>query len=154
MYRLSGITYEDTAYFAMEDQLRILTEGTRVDLSRINEDPALSSFIVKDGDVLVIPKTPTSVYIFGSVANPGHVHFVEGKDAGYYINLAGGFGDFARGDDAMLIKGNTREWIAAGDYIFVPRDEPRPFSYYVDMTAKYFAILGGIATVVLLFLQF
>jgi protein involved in polysaccharide export with SLBB domain len=163
MYRLSNITYEDTLYFGIENKLRVLTEGTAIDFTQL-KDPSseTSQYIVKDGDVIIIPKQQNTVYLFGSVAMPGHVIFEPGKRAEYYINKVGGLGESARDDEIMIIKGNTRKWIPAeenpvieeGDFIYVPRDEPRTFNYYVEVTSRYLGILGSAATVILLLVQF
>jgi hypothetical protein len=96
------------------------------------------------------------------VVKPGHVSYIEGKDAGYYINSAGGLGEYAEDNKIMLIKGGTRNWIPVkdnpvieeGDYIFVPRDEPRTFNYHVEIASRYLGILGSVATVILLLVQF
>ena len=38
--------------------------------------------------------------------------FAEGEDYKYYINEAGGMGEFAVVDEIMVIKGGSRFWIS------------------------------------------
>jgi protein involved in polysaccharide export with SLBB domain len=162
MYRLSGITTEDSAYFTVENHLRVLTESGSFDFTNIQEKASASaSYIVRDGDIIIIPEKQNTVYMFGSIVKPGHIEYVPGEPASYYINRAGGLGEYAQ-DDVMLIKSGTRNWIPIednpeiepGDYIFVPRDEPRTFGYYVELTSRYLSIVGSLATIVLLLYQF
>jgi protein involved in polysaccharide export with SLBB domain len=46
--------------------------------------------ILYGGDVIHIPRKPTTVEITGAVYQPGHVFFQPGKGVGYYLNRAGG----------------------------------------------------------------
>jgi hypothetical protein len=41
--------------------------------------------------------------------------------------------------------------IEPGDYIWIPKDVPRNFDYYLTRTAQIAAVIGAVATVVLLF---
>ena len=97
---------------------------------------------------------------FSQVANPGFVPIVEGKeDYKYYINEAGGMGEFAVEDGIMVIKGGSRFWISPleqnvmleeGDYIYVPKERLISFRTAVAENAIYVGIITSIATVVLL----
>jgi polysaccharide biosynthesis/export protein len=159
MYRMSNVDELDSTYFFMENELRVLLERGPVDFTKINDTTSnVSKYIVKDGDVIVIPEKEKTVYVFGQVTKPGKVNYVEGKDFDYYLNEAGGTGKYAR-TDIMLIKAATREWIPIdndnaiieeGDYIYVPRTLSKSFNYYVKTAGLYFSIIGSIATVVLL----
>ncbi len=71
---------------------------------------------------------------------PGNITFVEGESVDYYVKKAGGFTDHSRSGDIMIIKRGTRQWmtpsetkIEEGDYIWVPKEPDRPFSYYMTM---------------------
>ncbi|MDP6042553.1 MAG: SLBB domain-containing protein, partial [Candidatus Latescibacteria bacterium] len=46
--------------------------------------------VLYGGDVIQIPRRPTTVEIVGAVYQPGHVFFQSGKGVGYYLNRAGG----------------------------------------------------------------
>lgn len=159
MFRMSNIDEIDSAYFFMENELRILLERGPVDFTKINDTTSnVSNYIVNDGDIIIIPEKEKTVYVFGQVTKPGKVNYVEGKDFEYYLNEAGGKGEYAR-SDIMLIKSATRQWIPVdnenakveeGDYIYVPRTISRSFNYYVRTAGIYFSIIGSIATIALL----
>lgn len=158
MYRMSNLNEQDTGYFFIENQLRILNEGSSFNLLNLETDSELKNYIVHDGDILLIPQKKKTIYVFGQVPNPGHIDFVEGKDYSYYIEEAGGLGEYAD-DDIMIIKGNSRNWISVeeedvqieeGDYIWVPKIHIRSFNYYVYTVSNYVSIIGSIAAIVLL----
>ena len=163
MYRMSNVYPEDTTYFFLENQLRVLTEGSSFDFSRIEDTTSdISKYILKDRDVIIIPAIKKSVYVFGQVANPGYVPLSLGQDYMYYINEAGGMGDLAEEEDVMVIKGGSRNWISPidneveineGDYIFVPKERLRSFRSYVQEYSIYVSVVGTIATILLLFIQ-
>lgn len=159
MLRMSNVDELDSSYFLIENDLRLLLESGPVDFTKLDDSSSnVSGYIVSDGDVIIIPRVEKTVYVFGQVAKPGKVNYVKGRDYNYYINEAGGTGEYAR-DDYMLIKGETREWIPVdnenaiieeGDYIYVPRTLAKSFNYYVRASSVFISIIGGLATVALL----
>jgi polysaccharide biosynthesis/export protein len=159
MFRMSNVDELDSAYFFMENELRVLLETGPVDFTKLNDSSSnVANYIVKDGDVIIIPQKQNTVYVFGQVPKPGKVNYVEGKDYNYYLDEAGGASEYAR-DDIMLIKAGTKEWIPIdndnaaveeGDYIYVPRTLSKSFNYYVKTTSLFLGIIGSLATIVLL----
>jgi protein involved in polysaccharide export with SLBB domain len=165
MSRMSNMTVEDTAYFFLENRIRILNEGSAVDFTKLNdENSQASKYIVHNGDVIIIPQKVHEVYVFGQVVKPGYVNYEEGKDFRYYIQRAGGYGEYAEDEDeVMVIKSSTHNWISPtdkdvkieeGDYIWVPKNPIRSFNYYVGLVGNYLSIVGSVATVILLLYQF
>lgn len=162
MFRMSNVDEEDSAYFFMENELRVLVDGGPVDFSNIaDSNSEAADYIVKDGDIIIVPPLEHKVYVFGQIPNPGGVPFVEGKDYNYYIKKAGGLSEYSR-SSVMLIKGGTREWIPAdddkaiiedGDYLYVPRHLSKSFSYYARSVQTYLSILGSAATIILLLIN-
>jgi protein involved in polysaccharide export with SLBB domain len=159
MSRMSNLTEQDTSYFLMENQIRLFSPGGSVDFTKLSDTSSSDSkYIVKDGDVIIIPRKENVIYVFGQVPHPGRVSYVKGKGYEYYINASGGYGEYAD-NDVMVIKGSSRNWIPAddsgatleeGDYIYVPKDPKRSFHYYLAESAKYIGIIGSIATIILL----
>ena len=47
--------------------------------------------ILEPGDLLFIPRRPSSVLVTGDVLNPGAMQFFPGKSVGEYVNSAGGY---------------------------------------------------------------
>jgi polysaccharide biosynthesis/export protein len=161
-YRMSNVTEEDSLYFIVENEIRTLNEGSSIDFTELNESGSeVSNYVVKDGDIIIIPAKLNKLYVFGQVNNPGYVTLERDRDYLYYINKAGGYGEFSDGDRTMIIKGESYAWyspdsgveIEDGDYIFVPRDPVRSFSFYLQRVTNYLTIAGSIATIVLLLVQ-
>ena len=158
MIRMSNLTEQDTAYFYIENQIRLYSPSGTVDFTKISDTSSVDSkYVVKDGDIIIIPRKENVIYVFGQVPDPGRINFVNGKDYEYYIDKAGGYGDYAD-KDIMIIKGSSHNWIHAddqavlqeGDFIYVPKNPVRSFRYYLAETATYLGILGSIATIYLL----
>ena len=159
MYRMSNVVVEDTNYFNLENQLRVLTEGSSLDFRKIHDPTSdISRYKVQNGDVIIIPPIQNSVYVFGQVLRPGHVTFIEGKDYTYYVNEASGLGELAEEDEVMLIKGGSRAWISPlreeveieeGDYIYVPKENLRTFRSYILEYSVYVSLLASIAAILL-----
>ncbi len=160
MYRMSNVYPEDSTYFFLENQLRVLTEGSSLDFTKIDDPESdIARYIVKSGDVIIVPAIKKSVYVFGQVAKPGYVPLAEGKEFSYYISEAGGMGELAVPDEIMVIKGGSRYWISPyeqtvileeGDYVYVPKERLRSFRTYAAEYAIYIGMLASIATVILL----
>ena len=159
MYRMSNVISEDSNYFNLENQLRVLTEGSSLDFRKINDPESdIANYKVQAGDVIIIPPIENSVYVFGQVLRPGHVTFIEGKDYKYYVNEASGIGELAEEDEIMVIKGGSRAWISPlreevdieeGDYIYVPKENLRSFRSYVFEYSVYISLLASIAAILL-----
>jgi protein involved in polysaccharide export with SLBB domain len=159
MYRMSNVVTEDTNYFNLENQLRVLIEGSSLDFRKVQDPNSdIAKYILKDGDIVIVPPIQNSVYIFGQVSRPGHVTFIDGKDYKYYIDEAGGFGELALDDDVMIIKGGSRAWISPekedvkieeGDYIYVPKENLRTLRSYILEYSVYMSLLASIAAILL-----
>ena len=164
MYRMSNIYSEDTNYFNLENQLRVLTEGSSLDFNKIADPNSdIAKYIVQNGDIIVIPPLDNSVYVFGQVLRPGHVTFIPGKDYQYYINEASGLGELAEEGDIMVIKGGSRAWVSPldehvnieeGDYIYVPKQNLRTFRSYVAEYSIYVSILASVSALLLAVVRF
>ncbi|MBL6613019.1 MAG: SLBB domain-containing protein [Reyranella sp.] len=98
--------------------------------------------ILEPGDVLYVPKRPSSVTVSGEVLNPGSFQF--GANLGYkeYLRMAGGTSQLARESDTFVVLPDgsaqpvSESWtsfegtanIPPGSTIVVPRDL-RPFDW-------------------------
>lgn len=159
MYRMSNVVTEDTNYFNLENQLRVLTEGSSLDFRKINDPNSdIANYKVQNGDMIIIPPIVNSVYVFGQVLRPGHVTFQEGRDYNYYVNEASGIGELAEEDEIMVIKGGSRAWISPlreeveieeGDYIYVPKESLRTFRSYVQEYSIFVSLLASVAAILL-----
>jgi hypothetical protein len=98
---------------------------------------------VRDGDVLIIPKSANYVTVSGQVFNPTAVGFIPGRSAKWYLSQAGGISQLAdkkavfviRADGSVIAaKNNGDGWwrgdpmsatLRAGDTIVVPEKAPK-----------------------------
>ena len=55
--------------------------------------------VLQNGDRFTIPFSNQVVNVNGAVNSPGTYGYVPGKDVSYYVNLAGGLTESARGID-------------------------------------------------------
>ena len=117
----------------MMDSLGIDVEDTftvGIDLEKALRNPKSSSNIVlREGDVISIPKNTNTVTINGAVMVPNTVSYLEGKDIDYYLNQAGGYSDNAKKSKKFIVymkgevtrvKGNAKKQIEPGCEIIVP----------------------------------
>lgn len=163
MMRMSTLISDDSIYFRIDEKLRFLRGNANVDFTRL-EDITDTLFILKDGDIIYAPSKIDLVYIYGQVNEPAYVKFEKGKNYNFYLDKAGGLGETASGD-VYIIKGKTRTWISVdeleqknieiepGDYIWASKEPVRTFWDHVEQASRVASILGGIATVILLFIQ-
>jgi protein involved in polysaccharide export with SLBB domain len=99
--------------------------------------------MIRDGDVLVIPKKPDYITVNGQVFNPTAVSYRPGRSAKWYLSQAGGMTQLAnkkavfviRADGSVLSAKNNSSgfWSAdplsislkPGDSVVVPEVAPR-----------------------------
>lgn len=152
---------EDSLGFSFETELRTLREAVNVDFEKLfmQHDTTLDIILMGEDQVLVPLRTQT-VYVFGQVASPGHVQFVSGRDARYYVEKSGGFTDRAGRGDLKVIKSKTKQWLSPGDtsieegdYIWVPAAPDRPFSYYAQVTSQMATVISVIIGIGILIVQ-
>ncbi len=142
MQRMSNIDLEDSVSFLIDNKLRYSRGNLTIDFERLFDDNFPDGdFIVKDNDYIFVPEKIDLIYVYGQVANPGYIEYSNDKDVYYYIDKAGGIGTTAK-DEIYLIEGTTRSWIeveedeeyniSPGDFIWIPKDPPRDFDYYLN----------------------
>lgn len=155
-----GITPEDSAYYYLETDIRINRELVVTDFTELIEKKNSSKdILLREADEIHIASKKKTVYVFGQVINPGHVLFVPNKDINHYIAQSGGVTDDAR-SDIKIIKASTRQWldpskttIEEGDYVWVPKEPYRPFSYYLTLYSQVFGIVATVVSLAILVTQ-
>ena len=118
---------------AIIDSLGIKVENTfsvGIDLKKALTVPGSTADIVlREGDVISIPKNTNTVSIDGAVMMPNTVSYIDGKDIGYYLNQSGGYSDNAKKSKKFIVymngqvtkvKGNGKKQIEPGCQIIVP----------------------------------
>ena len=86
--------------------------------------------ILREGDRIVVPKYTSTVSINGEVLYPNTVRYMAGKDADYYIELAGGTTSTAKKSKTIIIYMNGMVAKAGG------KNKPKPGCQIVVPTKK------------------
>ncbi|KAA4641141.1 capsule biosynthesis protein [Bacteroides ovatus] len=118
---------------AMIDSLGIRVEDTftvGIDLEKALSNPKSNAdLVLREGDVISIPKNNNTVTINGAVMVPNTVSYMKGKNVDYYLNQAGGCSDNARKSKKFIVymngqvtkvKGSGKKQIEPGCEIIVP----------------------------------
>ncbi|MEK9137479.1 MAG: SLBB domain-containing protein, partial [Bacteroidota bacterium] len=156
-----GVTPEDSTYYYLETDLRIRKEIVNVDFHLLFEhSDSTQDVYLQAGDYIYIPSARKTVYVFGQIVSPGHIPFVEGEGPEYYVRRAGGFTDRARKGDVKIVKARTKQWLSPietsveeGDYIWVPKQLERPFSYYMNIIGQTASVVSVAISIILLVIQ-
>jgi protein involved in polysaccharide export with SLBB domain len=97
---------KDTLVKASKEKFK-MQESIGIRLDKILEDPEGEyDLIMKEGDVLSIPKQLQTVRVRGEVLYPSTVRFKQGTSMRYFISQAGGFTDGARKGKSYVIYAN------------------------------------------------
>ncbi len=104
--------------------LQTMTQQKQNVLTALRKQPAAGRLVIKisgdierwqntaadielrAGDVLTIPKRPSFVLITGQVYSPSAITYAPGKNAGWYLQQAGGPTDLANRKDIYVIRAN------------------------------------------------
>ncbi len=156
-----GVTPDDSLYYYLETELRINKENVSADFERLFvQGDSTEDVILRDGDIIRVPARNNTIYVFGQVADPGHVPFVDGEGTDFYIDQAGGFTERARKGDLKIVKAKTRQWLSPeettieeGDYVWVPKEIEHSFAYYMAIIGQTASIVSVALSVVILALQ-
>lgn len=153
------VTPEERAYYDLEATLRRGTVPT--DFVALFERGDRSFDVrLRDGDVIFVPSSAKTVYVYGQVGRPGYVSYKEGADYRYYVGKAGGYGEEADAGKTRIIKGKTREWldpsdtlIEPGDFIWVPKDIKYPTAYYLNLISQAASFVSVVVSMTVIILQ-
>ncbi len=157
-----GVPDDDSSYYQTETALRLRKEVVNADFRLLFEKgDSTQDVILRNDDVILVPGRLTTVYVFGQVVSPGYVSFEADRGVAYYLAQAGGVTDRARDGDIKIVKARTRQWLSPdettiepGDYVWVPKDLERPFSYYMNLIGQTASIVSVAVSIVLLAIQF
>ena len=114
-------------------------ESIGIDLLEImNSNDSKSDLLLKEGDIIVIPKKIETVKLRGELLYPNTIRYSLNKSFKYYIDGAGGFDSNAKKSDTYVVYANgdvarTKKFlffniypkIEAGSEIIVPKKSPK-----------------------------
>lgn len=156
-----GVSAEDSSDYILETELRLRREIVNVDFEKLyRNNDSTQDVIIQNEDLIIVPSLKKTIYVFGQIVSPGHIPFVRDEGPEYYIAKAGGFTERARSGDMKIIKNRTKQWLAPdetaieeGDYIWVPKDPDRPFSYYMTVASQAASVLSVVAGIAVVIVQ-
>jgi polysaccharide export outer membrane protein len=80
-----------------------------------------------DGDMLIVPRPPTTVLVTGAAVSPGAVLFEPGQPIDHYVQRTGGYDEDANAArvvvlraDGTVLRGDLVSAVEAGDVIVIP----------------------------------
>ena len=103
------------------------SEAIGIDLEAIIKSPkSKSDLLLKEGDVIVVPKKLETVRLRGELLYPTTVRFIPNKSLKYYLNSSGGFDNKAKRSDTYIVYANgdvarTKKFLFFNIY---PKAEP------------------------------
>ncbi len=113
--------------------------------------------VLREGDKIIVPEYNNTVSVSGNVLYPNTIAYKKGKNAKYYINQAGGFGNRARKSATYIVHMNgTVNQMGKGDkptpgcQIIVPtkqKTDPAKVSQWLGIGSTTAAIATTIATI-------
>ena len=142
---------------AMMDSLGIRVEDTfsvGIDLEKAMAKPGSEyDLVLREGDVLDVPKMNNTVKVNGAVMMPNTVGYLSGENANYYLDQAGGYALNAKKSKKFVIymngqvariKGRSKDKIEPGCEIIVPSKKNKRVN--VGEILGYASSFGSLAT--------
>ena len=142
---------------AMMDSLGIRVEDTfsvGIDLEKAMAEPGSEyDLVLREGDVLSVPKLNNTVKVNGAVMMPNTVGYLSDKNANYYLDQAGGYALNAKKSKKFVIymngqvariKGRSKDKIEPGCEIIVPSKKNKRVN--VGEILGYASSFGSLAT--------
>lgn len=124
-----------------------------VNFQEIFDAQSKQDILLKDGDVILVPKDEQTVYVFGQVQRPGYIKYVKGWKVEDYLQAVGGETTESTGD-VKVLKANSDEWkvpseteIESGDWIIAPKKVRKTFAQNIS---EYTPVISLFATIVTL----
>ncbi len=110
------------------------------------DDPA-GDMLLQSGDRFTIPFSNQVVTVNGAVNNPGTYAYVPGKDVSYYVNLAGGLADDAKGLDKYTLYNSYGQKIADDSPITAETTVELDRSTFERDLGIAISVIGGVSTI-------
>jgi protein involved in polysaccharide export with SLBB domain len=159
-YRGSALI-EDSTDYRIESELRMIHESVSVNfVDLFLKKDTIKDIVLQNGDWVRIPSVRKTVYVFGQVASPGNLPFIQGDRFKQYIEKAGGYTDNAKTGDVMIIKRVTRQWLSPsdteieeGDCIWIPKVPERSSLYYWTIIGQMASVISVAVSIVIISIQ-
>ncbi|TAL69743.1 MAG: hypothetical protein EPN82_03745 [Bacteroidetes bacterium] len=154
-FQYSDLTLQDTVRFNIDQNLKLPIVSCDFD-ALFKSNSQSDNISLFDGDLIVIPSNPGSVFVYGQVNKPGYVPFENGKNMDWYLEKAGGIAEGGKSGRTRIIRGKNNTWaegdndvaVFGGDEIYVPRAEDTPPGTDLQKWAMIVSVLGATAAVI------
>lgn len=151
---VSDMTDVEYDYFKIKSREK--SGRVSVDFNKLFSGSAENDIILRDGDIITIPRINEVINITGEVAIPGFLRYNPAFNYHDYIRLAGDYSFRANKSKVRIISGTTGEWKKAkrstilkpGDIIMVPEKGKSKFFIYVKEVLSFTANLATVYLVV------
>lgn len=155
--RGSNLTPEEAQTFDIDYSAR--RNYVSANFQEIFKAGSQQDVLLKDGDIILIPRDEQTVYVFGQVQRPGFVKYVKGWSARDYLNAVGGETSESTGD-VKILKASGDEWkkpdeteIESGDWIIAPKKVRKTFAQNVSEYAPIISVFSTVVTLLVLIYQ-
>lgn len=154
---IADMTEEEREYFKTKSREHRGVVVVNFD-KLFNGQDLSQDIVLKDRDIVRIPKVRTTVTVSGAVENPGSVIYEPEMNIDYYIEQAGGYTLDARKSKVRLIKGETGVWlrpdevreIRPGDSVWIPE---KPDRDWWSLFKDFMLVTAQIATIAIVIKQ-
>ncbi|HCN04506.1 MAG TPA: hypothetical protein DIS79_02715, partial [Bacteroidetes bacterium] len=144
----SDLTIDDTLRFQLDQQYRIPYVSS--DFRKAFANPSsYDNVVLQPGDLVIVPRRPDRVMVYGQVEQPGYVAYEPGKTLEWYLERAGGPAKGAKTGRARIIKGKNRVWVDDDEHIVEAGDEvyiPRSPDVSAGTEIQNYAVIAGIVS--------
>jgi hypothetical protein len=127
-----------------------------LDIASLEDIKGKNNVTLENSDEVSIPETPASVQMVGGVQQATAHIFTPNQNSDFYINQSGGYSEFARRGDVMVIKPNGtvdktgNRVIERGDTIYVP-EEIKVKQDWLATIVEISKVLANVVTVLALY---
>jgi len=147
-FQYSDLKLEDTVRFKLDLSYKKPLVSSNFVKAFIDSNDRYNITLL-DGDVVVVPGNPGTVYVYGQVNEPGYVLYQPNKNLKWYVEQAGGYAINAEEERARIISGRNKVWyegdddvwVNAGDEIYVPK----PPDYPPGIELQTYAVIASAA---------
>jgi len=158
-FQYSDLQLEDTTRFRIDVNFKKPVVSCDF-VSAFIDSNQKANILLHDGDIIIVPTNPKTVFVYGQVNNPGYITFRAGKTLEWYVEQAGGYAINAEDSRARIIDGRTKVWkeggsdvfVHAGDEIYVPKPPDMPPGIKLQTWAIVASAVASIATLMSLVL--
>lgn len=127
-----------------------------LDINSLNDIKDKNNIVLENEDVVTIPETPASVQVIGGVQQPSAHVYTSFQNVEFYINQSGGYSEFARRGDVMVIKPNGtvikngNVAIGRGDTVYIPEEIKVKVDWF-NLIVEVTKVIANVVTVLALY---